>query len=587
VLLPSLLSGIFKRRWRTQSAEPLLQKAHQLQREGDVAGARELCEGILSRDPRHAEAHCLLGTVYGQCAEFDLAIPHLRQAIKLAPGLTSAHIGLGNIHKLRGDGPAAETCYRKALALQPDSPAAHYNIALVLRHYGQHDAALQHLDCACNVAPAFDDAIKERTLCLIQLKRYDDAISFLRGLAAQRPPSAVLQVCLGSAWQAMHRPMEALACYEQAQHLGYAGVELFRNLGVVLQQLGRIEKAVGAYDRANVLEPDNPLPRFHRALARLLIGEYAAGWPDYELRLMSEDRPARSSQFQRWDGSALEGRTILVYGEQGLGDEIMFASCLTEIIGQAGHCVIECHRKLEKLFARSFPASSVYAAPSAGVYAAATLQERIDFEIPSGSLPYFLRGTAGAFPLHQGYLRADPARIAYWRQRLAELGPGVKIGISWRGGTHQTRSPLRSIPLEEWQPILRTPGVRWVNLQYNEAGAALSELKLQHGIEVTHWKEAIDNYDETAALVCALDLTISVCTAVVHLGGALGRPVWVMAPLSPEWRYGIAGETMTWYPSVRIFRQSEFGEWSSVILQVAQQLGKLACGRSDGRKLSK
>lgn len=526
-----------------------------------------------------------MGTLCGQSGDLDGAIPHLQRAIKLAPDLTVAYIALGNIHKLRGDGSGAERCYRTALANDPDSPAAHYNIALILKHYGQDDAALQHLDRAYNLAPGFDDAITERALCLIRLKRYDDAVSFLRGLTAQRPESAALQACLGSAWQAMHRPREALACYEQAQDLGYAGAELFRNLGIVLQQLGRIEEALGAYDRAIVLEPDNPLPRFHRALARLLIGDYAAGWPDYELRLMSEDRPARIAQFQRWEGSALEARTILVYGEQGLGDEIMFASCLPEIIDRAGHCVVECHRKLEKLFARSFPTASVYAAPSAGAYAAATLQERIDFEIPSGSLPYFLRGTAGAFPRHQGYLRADPARIGYWRQRLAELGPGMKIGISWEGGTHQTRSPLRSIPLEQWLPILRTPGVRWVNLQYTGAGAALSELKLQHGIEVTHWEDAIDDYDETAALVCALDLTISVCTAVIHLGGALGQPIWVMAPLSPEWRYGIAGETMPWYPSVREFRQSVFGEWSSVILEVTQQLRELACNGA-GRRLS-
>jgi hypothetical protein len=139
--------------------------------------------------------------------------------------------------------------------------------------------------------------------------------------------------------------------------------------------------------------------------------------------------------------------------------------------------------------------------------------------------------------------------VQYWRDQLTHLGPGLKVGISWQGGTYKTRTSKRSIPLEGWLPVLRTGGVRFVSLQYTEGAASeLDALREGHGVDVTHWREAIDDYDETAALVTALDLTISVCTAVIHLGGALGRPVWVMAPYSPEWRYGFVGERMPWYP---------------------------------------
>jgi len=184
------------------------------------------------------------------------------------------------------------------------------------------------------------------------------------------------------------------------------------------------------------------------------------------------------------------------------------------------------------------------------------------------------------FPQHTGYLKADPERVTKWRKKLAELGPGMKVGISWRGGTHNTRSPLRSIALERWDAIFSIPGVCFVNLQYTgEAESEINALAEMRGNRVAYWPEAIADYEETAALVSALDLTLSVCTAVVHLAGALGRPVWVMAPYSPEWRYGRSGDTMPWYPTARILRQERFGEWDTVLEAVAARLHKLSRSR--------
>jgi len=197
----------------------------------------------------------------------------------------------------------------------------------------------------------------------------------------------------------------------------------------------------------------------------------------------------------------------------------------------------------------------------------------VELEVPGSSLPRYYRCARSDFPEHRGYLVADPERARHWGGRLASLGPGLKVGISWRGGTFKTRSPKRSIPLEDWLPILRTPGARFVSLQYTAgAGEELAALRDQHDVGVAHWPEAIDDYDETAALVSALDLTISVCTAVIHLAGALGRAVWIMAPYSPEWRYGFLGERMPWYPSACVIRQRESGDWASVVATVTERL---------------
>jgi hypothetical protein len=253
-----------------------------------------------------------------------------------------------------------------------------------------------------------------------------------------------------------------------------------------------------------------------------------------------------------------------------VGDEIMFASCLPDLMACGVHVVYEARRRLAPLMTRSFPQATVCASTGDGRLPAAISGSGIDSEIPIGSLPLYFRRTRQDFPAHRGYLVADPARVELWRGRLAALGPGLKVGISWRGGTATSRQKLRSLTLEQLRPVLEVPGVRFVSLQYGDAREAL-----QAGAAlppIAQWPETIDDLDETAALVSALDLVVSVCTAVIHLGGALGRPVWVLAPYAPEWRYGLKGEAMPWYPSVSVIRQPAFGDWGPVIAEAAARL---------------
>jgi len=253
----------------------------------------------------------------------------------------------------------------------------------------------------------------------------------------------------------------------------------------------------------------------------------------------------------------------------------MFASCIPDLVRARARCVIECNPALRALFTRSFPDTIVYPASADKSVPEPIRANGIEQEVPLGSLPLYYRSSAAAFERRGGYLRADPDRVSAWRRRLTASGPGLTVGISWQGGTASTRTALRSVPLEQWLPILTVPGVRFVSLQYTrDAQQSLAVLQQKHGISVAHWAEAIADYDETAALVCALDLTVSVCTSIVHLAGALGRPVWVMVPHNPEWRYGYVGETMLWHPSARLFRQQQAREWQPVISSVAGALRK-------------
>jgi tetratricopeptide (TPR) repeat protein len=408
---------------------------------------------------------------------------------------------------------------------------------------------------------------------LLDADQYEDARALAADAFARDATSYEALLLLGRAHQKLHDPERALECFEAAQRMRADDAELYDFRGSLHQELGRLQAAFADYDRALELRPDFPLASFHRAMALLLVGDFERGWEDYELRRLSANHAPAAAGIPRWDGSSLAGRTILVAREQGLGDEIMFASMLPQLIAGGARCVVECDPRLLATYQRSFPEAAFFGTLPGGGLPPWILPGAVDVVIEAGSLPRLLRRRAADFPLHQGYLRVDPQHVQQWRQRLAGIGPGLKVGLAWTGGVRRTRRTLRSLSLERLLPLLRVPGVRFVSLQYTaDAHDDIDALTARDGIEIHHWQEAIDDYDQTAALVCALDLVISVCTSVVHLGGALGRPVWVLAPVSPEWRYGLTVETMPWYPSVKLFRQPAYGEWEPVIARTAREL---------------
>lgn len=542
---------------------------------GDVRVARRVFAAAADLQPASPGIHRRIALACLAAGHHDAAQEHLERCVVLER-LDPEPLGLlGNLHRLKGEAARAEERYRQALALDAGSRLAHCNLALLLAGQGRRGEALGHFRAAHARSPLRGETLRPFVEGLIESGAGDEAGDIAEQAVAADPASFENWYCLGLARYSQHRHAEALAACEGAAALKAGDADLLMRRAMTLHELGRLEDALADYDAVLRLKPGDPLARFHRSLTLLLLEDYAAAWPDYDTRLLSEDIPQRPRRYPRWDGTAARGLTILAYGEQGLGDEIMFASCVPDLLRSGARCVLDCNVALQPLFAHSFPEATVYATPADRRVPDAVDALGIDCEIPLGSLPRQYRQRAADFPRHEGYLRAPPERVAAWRERLAALGPGPKIGLSWRGGIHKSRAPLRSIDLPRLLPVLRLPGLRFVNLQYT-AGAAqeLEELARVHGVEVVHWPEAIADYSETAALVSALDLTVSVCTSIVHLAGALGRPVWVMAPHTPEWRYGHRGEALRWYPSARMFRQRDDKQWQPVIEAVAARLAR-------------
>lgn len=497
--------------------------------------AKQACEKAVSLRPRDAEAHSNLGDSLMDMEHFEDAVEAYRSALALKPQLVTSYFNLSYcLSKLARLEEGLEVC-RRALDIAPDNGIVYVNMGNILSALGRYEEAL---------------TAKERAMQLGQL----DWIGY------------------GTALNKLGRSREAIDAYLRALENGTPPVVVFHNLGIAYTSLGDIDKALENYGKAIAADPQDPAPYFNRSRLLLSEGEFETGWIDYEYGLLCDERKPNYQTFPRWHGENLVGKTLLICAEQGLGDEIMFASILPGILQQAGRCIIECDAKLMPVYRRSFAPAEIVRRKMPEDVGSAVELPAVDYQIPIASLALGRRNDIEAFPRHSGYLKSDSERVAYWQKRLDELGPGIKVGISWQGGVAKTGGQHRSIPLAQWLPILKLQGVHFVSLQYTECQAEIAALRREHGIEVLHWQEAIDDYDETAALVCALDLVISVQTAIVHLAGALGRPVWAMLPIPAEWRYMADGDEMPWYPSVRLLRQKTKGNWNAVIKSAAKAL---------------
>jgi Tfp pilus assembly protein PilF len=474
-----------------------------------------------------------------------------------------------------GDYDVALSNCRHVIERHPDDADAVHLAGYLHQLKGEHEDAIRYFTQAAQLAPRNAEILNNHAGSLKALARFEESARYYRKAIALDPDFALAHHNFADLLVKLERPAEATARCRASLELEPGLAETYRTLGLSLEHQRRYEEAIAAHRESAARGGSRAAADFGEALVRLLIGDFQLGWEKYEARLEAPSVRSLHERFDypRWRGTSLARRTLLVPREQGLGDEIMFASCFSELIDAAGRCFITCDRRLQPLFARSFPNATFLSGTEAELRERLA-REAVDFQLPAGSLPLVFRSRLEDFPNQAGYLRADPARVEHWRERLAALG-GRWIGLSWRGGLPETGRGRRSIALEDLGTLLELPGTRFVSLQYGEVAGELAALERNHRIRVEHWPEVIASTDDTAALICALDLTVSVCTAVVHLTGALGRPAWVMVPWVPEWRYGTQGESMPWYPSVRLFRQPTPGDWQPVLERVRAGLAAL------------
>lgn len=538
------------------------------------AGRLDEAEGIyralIEQNRRDSDAIHLLGVIHAQRGDFQTAVELIRRAltIKRTPDYCA---NLGNALRDLGRFDEAVTAYRAALGLNPRDANTQNNFGVALKRMGRPEEALAAYRAALDLNPRFSMAHSNLGNALQDLGRHEEAVAAYRAALDANPAYAEGYGNLGNALKALRRYDEALAAYCAALEINPRYAAAYSNMGSTLHELGRLEEAEAALRMALDVDPAYGDAHFNLSLVLLQTGRLAEGWSGYDWRLEKDrHRPSPRRVIERplWNGAAPPSGKLLVWNEQGVGDEVMFAGLIPDVQRTGVPCVLECAPRLVPLFARSFPGVEVVARRADGEVAA---------QIPSGSLPRLFRPTLESFTATRSpYLTADPARRDALRARYAD-GRRL-VGLTW-STCNRENGWMRTLDPAALAPLLETPGVRWVCLQYGDPDAMAREMApVAPGLLIDREIDQLADLDAFAAQVAAMDLVVTIDNSTAHFAGALGVPTWVLLPHVADWRWLLEREDSPWYPTLRLLRQDRPGDWSDVVRRAARDLAAWSNG---------
>jgi tetratricopeptide (TPR) repeat protein len=539
---------------------------------GRWADAVRCYDEVLRLRPDYPEAHNNRGVAFRQQGQYDRAAACYRDALRLRPTYAEAHNNLGDALQAQGKPEEAVACYREALRLRPDYPypEAHTNLGTALVKLDRHDEAIAQHREALRLRPSYVEAHSNLGNAFLGQRKYDEAMASYREALRLDPKYAEAHYNLGLALAEQGELEQGIASYREALRLRPEYVEAVDNLGNALLAQGKTDEAMGHYDEILRRRPDSPEAHMSRALALLLRGDYAEGWQEYEWRWRCKEFGGPPYPKPRWDGSSLAGRTILLHCEQGLGDTLQFVRYAPLVKQRGGTAILACPKVLTRLLATCPGIDRIV--PQGG-------GDPPDFDCyaPLLSLPGILGTTRDNIPANVPYLSADPALVQHWRRELAPVR-GFKIGIAWQGNPKYKADRLRSVPLVQFEPLARVPGVQLISLQKGPGTEQLAAASDRFRVIDLGGRldERTGPFLDTAAVVRNLDLVVAPDTALTHLAGALGAPVWAALSYAPHWVWGRDRTGSPWYPATRLFRQTKWGDWEEVFARMAAELRKLA-----------
>lgn len=471
-------------------------------------------------------------------------------------------------HRRSGNLQAAERICRQILEEDPHQALALNLLGMIAQQSGRRDRAIEYLHRAVVSNPLDPTFPYNLGTVHYELGALDEAVTCYRQALRLAPDFTEALGNLGNALRRRGDYDEALSISQHLLHLKPDSAEAHNNLGTVLYKLRRLDEALACFEQSLRLKPDHAQAHYNRALVWLLTGDLARGFEEYEWRWRRRGYALPPFRQPAWDGSPLAGKAILLYAEQGLGDTFQFIRYARHVQEQGGAVLVACHRPLLPLLSRC--KNVAHFAPLDA--------HPLDFTVqaPLMSLPRLLGTLLAKVPADVPYLFPDPELAAQWRTELSKL-EGLKVGIAWQGDPRNEYDRQRSAGLAHFEELARLAGVRLISLQ---KGAGVEQLPaLAERVPVTDLGSRLDErsgaFMDTAACMRSLDLVITVDSAIAHLAGGLGVPVWVALPYSPDWRWLLDREDSPWYPTMRLFRQTAAGDWSGVFQRIAAELKKL------------
>lgn len=536
------------------------------QQNGDFRRAEEIYRRLLSGEPHSARLWFVLGDLCESERRLEEATACYRQAVELAPHEALGHLRVGNALLQQDRMAEAEPAYRRCLEIDPNHIEARVNLGFALGELDRLDEAQSCYEEALRLRPDLAEAHHNLGNVFREQRRYEDALRHYHEALRLRPDYAKAHTNLGVALVARGDLEAALHFLSEGVRLLPDSAEAHSSLGTALCSQGRLDDALAEYEEAIQLKPNYPDAHWNRALVRLLRGDLERGWPDYEWRWRcSRHSPMPDFSQPRWDGEPLDGRTVLLYAEQGLGDTLHFIRYAPLVQARGGPVIVQCQGSLIPLLSRcrGIDGLAAWGEPSPS----------FDVHVPLMTLPSLFHTTLGTIPADIPYLFADPDLIAHWRRQLSPLS-GRRIGITWQGSPRHAWDRHRSVPLAAFEPLGQIDGVQLISLQQGEGAEQLRDWRGR--LPIINLGDLLDrangSFMDTAAILCNLDLLISVDTALAHLAGGLGVPVWLALLHTPDWRWLLERSDNPWYPTARLFRQPVPGDWASVFRRMAEEL---------------
>lgn len=590
----------------TGGALPSIEQALALHRAGRLEEAAGLYERRLSDHPDDAESLHLLGLARQQQGSSPEAARLIERACKLAPNAALFRANLAVVLRAAGRRVEAIDAAAGAVALQPGNADFHFTLATMQENGDRLQDAETSYRAALERQPGHVDGAYNLARLLHKREAVAESVPYYRLALAGHPDFVNALMNLGSALGRLGEIEEATLLLARAHHLapdnlhvaaaqGLLAVDrgdlaeataildrlsrsrldagLAQRLGTLARNTGRFEEAIGYFEQLLAMEPESVDTKLAISLMRLTLGRFAEGWRDYGSRwyILRHANLARRYPTPVWTGESFAGRTLLVYPEQGMGDIIQFARYLPLAAARGGRLLFECPQPLLRLFQ---PFHEDIAIVPQG-----STPPAYDLAVPLLDLPVLFDTRLETIPPLLPNMATDPASVAAWAPRIERVS-GFRIGLVWRGNPGFSNDRNRSMDLAQLRPLIEGTGAQIVSLQKGPAAAEIAENGWQD--RILELGSELGDFADTAAVIAGLDMVISVDTAVAHLAGSLGRPVWILIPFVPDWRWLLGRRDSPWYPSARLFRQTTPGDWTGPIANLVAALRKSPLPASPG-----
>jgi tetratricopeptide (TPR) repeat protein len=538
------------------------QLAGVLARQGRLDDAAACLHQALLFHPDSADTYSNLGVLLAQRDRLDEAAAAFRQALRVVPEHADALNNLGNVLLRQQKTDEAVDCFRKALELRRDRAQPHCNLGCALLQQSKADEAVGHFQEAIRLDSGYVDAHFHQGNALRTLGRPEDALGCFRKALELQPGHGGACLNLGVVLSELGRMDESVELFEGLIRKSPDFGPAYNSLGVARLHQARPEEGLAAFEQSIRCQPDEADGHLNRAICLLQLGRLEEGWQEYEWRWKLKKAPPCPHPLPAWDGAPLPGGTVVLWAEQGLGDTLQFVRYAALVKARVGTVLLDCPGPLRGLLA-SCPGVD-------GLVSQSTPVPQGAVQAPLLGLPRLLKTMLENAPATVPYLFADAALRERWREKV---GParGLKVGLFWQGNPQHAGDRYRSVRLEQLRPLAAVPDVRLFSLQKGQGAEQLAELAPE--LQITDLGSQISSdFRDTAAALANLDLVVSVDTAVAHLAGALGVPVWLLLPFNPDWRWLREREDSVWYPTARLFRQQRWGDWDGVVARVAEAL---------------